>query len=261
MSIADRLFGRLAAWEPLLRQRRAAATARIVKPALWPASHGVVSFAFDDVPSSAWTVGGRVLAAAGAKATYYIAGGIHRLPPAAGTPWHGPDDLDAIHAAGHEIACHGFDHRSALLVSARAFEASLRRNAAFLAGSLGCPWPRSFAYPYGDVALGAKRVAARAFRSARGTDWGLNEGRFDLAQLKAVGLETRTAARLDLPALAAQAAERRSWLILYTHDVQPEPTPWGCTPQTLEAALRTVLDAGLQILTVGQAAELAREAA
>ena len=30
------------------------------------------------------------------------------------------------------------------------------------------------------------------------------------------------------------AVRRRAWLILYTHDVTEQPSPWGCTPQSLE---------------------------
>jgi hypothetical protein len=38
--------------------------------------------------------------------------------------------------------------------------------------------------------------------------------------------------------------------LLYTHDVREDPSPFGCTPALLEAAVLLALETGCQIATV-----------
>ena len=38
-------------------------------------------------------------------------------------------------------------------------------------------------------------------------------------------------------ALIGDCARRGGWLIFYTHDVTPTPSPWGCSPGLFAAAL------------------------
>ena len=52
--------------------------------------------------------------------------------------------------------------------------------------------------------------------------------------------------------LIEQNAERKSWLIFYTHDVQELPSPWGCTPGLLKQIVCASLDSGTRIVTVGE---------
>ena len=53
--------------------------------------------------------------------------------------------------------------------------------------------------------------------------------------------------------LILENAKRKSWLIFYTHDVRPEPSRYGCTPELLEAAVSSAVHSGSRILTVREA--------
>ena len=77
--------------------------------------------------------------------------------------------------------------------------------------------------------------------------------RTDRNQLPAVGIEGpegETVARKWL----AQAKARSAWLILYTHDVRPEPSPWGCTPEVLARLLDQAVADGFDVVTVREGA-------
>jgi hypothetical protein len=53
--------------------------------------------------------------------------------------------------------------------------------------------------------------------------------------------------------LIEENARRKSWLIFYTHDVQPQPSPWGCTADLLRATVSCAVQSGSRILTVQDA--------
>lgn len=209
----------------------------------------MLSVCFDDFPKSAWEVGGRILRDHGARATYFVCGGLCGTR-FAGNVMYDEHDLAAIHHEGHELGCHTYDHISPLRRSARSLFESCDRNARFIAERLGDVRLVSFAYPYGDATLSAKRRAPRAFACARGVDAGLNQGRLDLMQLKAVGLETRLGGAEFVLRYLAAAARERAWLIVFSHDVSETPNRFGCTPTELALVLATARKTGLEILTV-----------
>ncbi len=53
-------------------------------------------------------------------------------------------------------------------------------------------------------------------------------------------------------ALELAELNRRSngWLIFYTHDVRPSPSKFGCTPELLEALVKSVVEDGCRIMKV-----------
>jgi peptidoglycan/xylan/chitin deacetylase (PgdA/CDA1 family) len=210
---------------------------------------GMMSISFDDFPKTAWTEGGRVLRDHGLLATYYVSGGLCSTV-FDGEQMYDATDLEPIHAEGHEIGCHTFDHRSCLRMSSAEFERTMRDNQAFVNKHLGDVRFASFAFPYGHTSASAKRIAVRRFSSARGVDQSVNVGRIDLGQLKAVGLETGKRRLEDVERYIARAAAERAWLIVYTHDVQDRPSTYGCRPEQLDRLLRTAKAAGLEILPV-----------
>jgi peptidoglycan/xylan/chitin deacetylase (PgdA/CDA1 family) len=212
---------------------------------------GVLSVSFDDFPATAWTEAGPVLAGYGVKATYYVAGGL------CGTvqldrPQFESRHLQEAHAAGHEIGCHSFGHTSVLALGP-ALDDSLDRNAAWVAERLDGHRMATFAYPFGDWSLAAKRRLKRRFRSARGVRDGVNHGRSDRAGLLAVGLEKRRIPGYDFEALAQKAADAGGWLIAYGHDVSDDPTDYGCTVRDVERLLLAAKNAGLRVLPVAAA--------
>lgn len=215
-------------------------------------ARGTFSLSFDDIPVTAWTEAGPILAQHGVKATYYVCGGL-----AGGTnldlPQFETEHLQALFEAGHEVGCHTYEHVCVLDLSASALEASLARNAAWVAERLDGHEMTSFAYPFGDVSLAAKPVIAKRFGLGRGVRDGLNAGKADRANLQAIGLESRRLPGYDLEALMAETAARRGWLIAYGHDVMDRPTPYGCRPEDLDRVLRLARSAGLEIAPVGAA--------
>ena len=60
--------------------------------------------------------------------------------------------------------------------------------------------------------------------------------------------DRRTATRLD------RAADRKAWLSLYTHDVQAEPSPWGCTPEALGRLADAAKARGFDVVTAAEGA-------
>ena len=108
----------------------------------------VASIVFDDFARSAWTEGGQILQAAGARGTYFVSGS-YCGRDADGIKYFEPDDLVAAHSNGHEIACHTFDHRTVSNLPDAEIEESLRRNQDFIRGVLGDVIMTSFAFPTG----------------------------------------------------------------------------------------------------------------
>ena len=152
---------------------------------------------------------------------------------------------------GHEIGCHSFHHLDCGQAKAGEIEREVQLNYERLA-EFAVRRPRTFAYPYGDVSLDAKKVAARKFRAARALHRGVIEDGCDLNQLPAVGVEGASG-EVRAAKWLKRAAAKKAWLILYTHDVSETPSPWGCTPGALESLLAQANALGFEIATVSDA--------
>ena len=231
-------------------RRRAARYLDVEAVEIAPAK-GVFSLSFDDIPASAWTEAGPILAGHGVKATYYVCGGL-----AGGRNMDRDqfevEHLQALYAAGHEVGCHTFGHTSALRMDAEALRLSLDANAAWVAERLDGYRMTTFAWPFGDATVGAKGVVRERFALGRGVRDGINVGREDRALIKSIGLESRRLPVYDLEGLMAETAERRGWLTAYGHDVSDRPTDYGCTPDDLDRVLRAAKAAGLEVRPVAE---------
>lgn len=232
-------------------RRRAARYLDIDAVTIAPAT-GVFSLSFDDIPETAWTEAGPILAEHGIKATYYVCGGLE-----SGWNMERPqfrtEHLQALHAAGHEVGCHTFGHTSVLRMDAEAMRLSLEANAAWVAARLDGHRMTTFAYPFGDATLQAKRIIRSRFALGRGVRDGVNAGREDRGLIKSIGLESRRLPHYDLEAMMAEAAASKGWLTAYGHDVSDRPTDYGCTPDDLDRVLRAAKGAGLEVLPIGEA--------
>lgn len=211
----------------------------------------MLSFSFDDAPLTAATTGARLLEARGLRGTYYVSAGLSGQDAPMGV-CAGADDYRRLAEAGHEIACHTFSHLDCGRASAAQASAEADQNAAALA-DWGVSQLVSFAYPYGDVAPGPKGALAGRFSTLRGLHHGIIEKGTDLNQAPAVGIEGENgeaAARRWMD----EALVRKAWLILYTHDVAPLRSPWGCTPDGFAKIIDEALEAGFEVGTVGEVA-------
>jgi peptidoglycan/xylan/chitin deacetylase (PgdA/CDA1 family) len=234
------------------KMRRRAGRYLDVRAEMIQPARGVLSLSFDDIPASAWLEAGPILAEHGVKATYYVCGGLsggRNLD----LPQFETEHLQALHEAGHEVGCHTYEHVSTLTLSPAELEASLARNAAWVSERLDDYQMLSFAYPFGDCALGAKPVIDRRFLCGRGVRDGINAGRVDRNLLQAVGLESRRLPGYDLEQLVANTAASKGWLIAYGHDVSDAPTPYGCRPEDIDRLIRLAKAADLDIQPVAAA--------
>jgi peptidoglycan/xylan/chitin deacetylase (PgdA/CDA1 family) len=231
-----------------LRRRIARRFAR--RPARVELERPMVSFSFDDAPATSADAGAALLEAAGAKGTWFICAGTLGQQGPMGVNL-GPDAVGKLAAAGHEIACHTYSHLDCGKASPGEVAGDVARNAvAFQA--LGLPAPSTFAYPYGEVSIGAKQALGGRFSLLRALHHGLVETGCDLNQAPAIGLEGSLGEAV-LPTWIKEARRRKAWLIVYTHDVRPDPSPWGCTPKALGGMIETVLKAGFDIVPVAEA--------
>jgi peptidoglycan/xylan/chitin deacetylase (PgdA/CDA1 family) len=217
--------------------------------------HGpIVTITFDDFPRTASTTGATIVERFGARATYYVAMSLMNQKNDLGDQF-GYADLISLMARGHEIASHTFSHLSARRTAYDVFSKDFARGETALLETLGIRASGNFAYPYGDATFESKKNLGPRLPSSRGTCGGLNSPEVDLNLLHANSLYggiSRAAAAQKL--ILGNQAEK-SWLIFYTHDVAAKPSPFGCTPELLEAVC-AFASARARLMTVAQVIRL-----
>ena len=220
------------------------------RPARVRLERPLLTLSFDDAPATAATTGAAILEARGLKGTYFFASGIAGQDSPFGV------NASTLHArrlakSGHEIACHTYSHLDCGKADAAAIANDVAYNTRALA-DLGLR-TETFAYPYGDVSPAAKRAIGDRFSLLRALHHGVVETGSDLNQAPAVGIEGphgETLARRWLQT----AADRKAWLILFTHDVCDAPSPFGCTPEALERLVDQALALGFEVVTAAEGA-------
>lgn len=227
--------------------RRKWVQARVARPASIKLDHGALSICFDDFPQSAATNGARILERYGVRGTFYAAAGLAGQDGACGMNFT-PSDLGRLAAAGHEIGCHTFSHADCAQRDAYDSLHDLARNRDALRALGHHGELNALAYPYGETSLALKSSLPPRYLSARGISPGLNQGRVDLAHLRAFPLygDDLSAALLALRA----AAHRKAWMIAYTHDVSDTPSPYGVTCAALDRLVAAAREAQVHIAPV-----------
>jgi peptidoglycan/xylan/chitin deacetylase (PgdA/CDA1 family) len=215
----------------------------------------LVSFTFDDFPRTAYLVGGSILGRYGARGTYYAACGLMSARNLPGEQFRA-EDADSLLEQGHELASHTFSHISCRSVSCDEFCEDVKAGCKAVEELSGIR-SRNFAYPFGHVTLAAKRSLGASLTSARSVFPGCNGPEADLNLLRANSLYGDLDELKGIEELVAENIERNSWLIFYTHDVQAQPSAFGCTPALFEAAVAHATYTGCRILTVQEALEAA----
>jgi len=237
--------------------RRKALCALARRDVLISSDRPLISFSFDDFPRTALTVGGTILQEAGVHGTYYVALGLINTLNHLGPHFSKEDLLDLL-ATGHELASHTYSHASARTAGLTNYAHDVEKGYQALAGTLGLNASRQFAYPYGEITLRVKRTIGPKMQSCRGIYPGLNGPHVDLNLLRANHLYGDTSQFAAAEALIKQNSWGKSWLIFYTHDVQQNPSPYGCTPALLEQVVRTAVTSGARIATVAEVIALAQ---
>jgi peptidoglycan/xylan/chitin deacetylase (PgdA/CDA1 family) len=246
---ADRsLFGKL---------RRRIARAVTTKPArLENLRRPLLTVSFDDAPVSAAENGAGVLGKYGAKGTYFISADLCGKESHLGR-YTTADDIQALAALGHEIACHTFTHLDCGRAGNADIEADIARNQAALQ-EMGLPASQTFAYPYGDVSPAGKKVLNERYLAARALHHGLITTGGDLNQAPAVGIEGPCGEQTAYDWMLKAAKTPSSWLVLYTHDVRETPSDWGCTPEVLDRILAKAREMRFDIVTFAEGARMAQ---
>jgi len=217
----------------------------------------LVSFTFDDAAATACTTGAALLEQFHARGTFYICGGKCGKPSPTGR-LAAAEQLKALHAKGHEIACHSYSHMPVVGISRQALASDLDRNRFFLQGILGNIPISNFAYPYGDISFATKRYLGGRYDSCRALTPGVNADVADLGVLKCNALEQTSIGRQGVSHLITEAVRRNGWLLFASHDVEDMPSQYGVRPELVTFALRSALAAGCRLVTVAQALRILR---
>ncbi|HME34273.1 MAG TPA: polysaccharide deacetylase family protein [Candidatus Sulfotelmatobacter sp.] len=209
----------------------------------------IVSFTFDDFPRTAYSTGGAILEAHGARGTYYATVGLMNVTNELGELFVA-DDLGPLLENGHELGSQTFHHSSCRSVSLAAFRSDVQEGMKAVEQVTGHN-STNFAYPYGHVTLRSKKTLGPAMSSSRSVIPGFNGPEIDLNLLKANRLYGDIEQSEHVEDLILQNQKQKTWLIFYTHDVRPSPSEYGCTPALLEFAVSCAAKSGSRILTVG----------
>jgi peptidoglycan/xylan/chitin deacetylase (PgdA/CDA1 family) len=193
-------------------------------PRTLPGGGPAVALTFDDGPHPRGTPAVlEALAAAGARATFFLVGEQVRRSPAL---------AQEIVTAGHTVALHGDTHRLQLSLTPRALADDLDRGHATIAEVTGVA-PRHYRPPFGifspaGLAIVRRRGWAPLLWSRWGHDWRLH----------------RTPGQI-----AAELTERlapRDVLLLHDADDYSQPGCWQRTVAALPAVLAEIERRGLE---------------
>lgn len=220
----------------------------------------LISFTFDDFPRTALLAGGSILKNYGVAGTYYVALGLlgRHDEPSGSTCVH--EDLPALLEQGHELGSHTFSHCHSWDTKTAIFEDSIIQNRQALSELLPGADFKSFSYPISDPRPMTKWKAGKHFSSCRAGGQILNVGTADLNQLAAFFLEKSRDRIQVVKDLIDENRKVRGWLIFATHDVAPNPSPYGCTPEFFENVVRYAVNSDALVLPVVKALEVIRGA-
>lgn len=229
----------------------------------------IVSFTFDDFPRSAFVQAGPILKRYGGAGTYYASFGLMGKKSDLGQMYQ-RDDLKELVDLGHELGCHTFGHCHSWNTPSDIYDRAIVENREALAEALPGVSFQTFAYPHSAPRLAVKKVTAKYFRCCRGG--GMRPGRYlhrhtaggqtfnsgwtDLNYLCAFFLEKSRDNPQVVKSLIDQNARSNGWLIFATHDVCPNPSPFGCTPDFFEQVVDWSSASGARILPVVNALEM-----
>jgi peptidoglycan/xylan/chitin deacetylase (PgdA/CDA1 family) len=215
----------------------------------------IISFTFDDAPKSAFNSGCEILMSHGARATFFVSLGLLGSQSEVGTIATSDDLLRAV-KEDNELGCHTFDHLDAWQTSTDKFIESVLKNKQAIDTIIPGMKLRTFAYPISEPRPAIKYQLDNYFVCCRGGGQAPNIGMADLNMLKAYFLDKR--AKVDITSVRRVIDYNnscRGWLIFATHDVNDNPSPYGCTQKFFRAVVEYAACSGALILPVGKAWE------
>ncbi len=197
----------------------------------------VISFTFDDVPKTAVTNGVKILNYYNKKGTFYISLSLLGGYSDVGLPILDLDDLEKLISNGHEIGDHTFSHLKAFDVTDEEYKNSIIINQERMEILFPGYKFTSFAYPFGALTPFKKKIVKRFYKVARGIEEGYNNTIFDSMLLKSFHLAGDKNKFEFYKRIIDKSVEHPSWLIFFTHEVQSNPTEFGCDQHLFELIL------------------------
>ena len=216
-------------------------------------SEAIFSFTFDDVPNSAFTNGASILKKYGYTGTYYVSLAFFEKNGIDGV-YSDPKHLFEVIQDNGELACHSFSHIHLYSSTRNQIIADLERNQKKINELIPNYKFTNFSYPYGEQTLPVKRFIMDKYKSARGVKMGINYNPVDLSNLKILPLEEGIKLE-NIFLMIDKAVEERGWLIFCAHDVQKNPSEFGCSISYFESVVKYCFKKKLEVQTIRKVLE------
>jgi len=214
----------------------------------------VVSFTFDDVPRSAVVNGESILRKYNFSGTYYIAVEHMRR--------HGFDFdqadcrlLQQIVECGGELGSHTYSHLHFFRSNREEIISDLEKNQEVIENFLPGYKFEHFSYPFGEQSSAGRAIIKNRFKSGRSVYDGINVDETDLNCLKGVRLYESIVPEKIIDKIN-KAIEAKAWIIFYTHDVEPNPSKYGCSPAYFEAIVKYCFEKNLKVLPINRVLDM-----
>ncbi|ACT59649.1 polysaccharide deacetylase family protein [Hirschia baltica] len=211
-----------------------------------------VSYTFDDFPMSAVN-GADILESHDGHAAFYACTKMIGTHGAYGDMYDIKTMLD-LENRGHEIGAHTHSHLDCAQSKRETVLNDIDANISALMEAGLKKRPTSFAYPYGETLFDTKKEVFKKFDLCRGILPGINVGKVDLAQLRCFELNENPATRIRAINAIEEAGKTGGWVIIFTHDVSPQPTAYGTTTGIVEELCQLSKAAGATLSTPTEAA-------
>jgi len=216
----------------------------------WVQINPWISFTFDDFPRSAFLRGGKILESYRIRGSFYASLGLMGRGSPSGTLFT-LEDLREIIDKRHEIGSHTYDHLEAWGTSAPVFMKAIIENQETMQRLFPNYVLRTLSYPIAQPHPKIKKLAAKCFDGCRGGGQTFNSGKLDLNLLKSCFIDKRNREDIGYFAkLIRMNTAANGWLIFSTHDIEENPSDYGCRPELLEKIIKTAVDSRATILPV-----------
>ena len=215
-----------------------------------PSNFKQISFTFDDVPDSAFINAQPILDKYQFKGTFYLSLSFLDTDNQNENLYNKDHILNCL-SNDHELGCHTYNHIHFYEDSNPKFvQNNLNINQEKL-NELGIQKTfQNFSYPYGEQTRKSKKIISKKFNSARSIDHGINKGKIDLHNLKAVKLYEGLHSVDRIFSILEDFNKTGCWLIFNTHDVQSNYSKYGCSPKYFEQIIQKCEELNIDIKTI-----------
>lgn len=217
-----------------------------------------ITVTFDDGWESVYTEAMPLLQKYGIPTTQYVLSG-EKIEAEPGYMTYA--QMERMHQAGHELACHSVDHPDLTTLGKDTLANQLTTCKSFLEEKFNIK-VREFASPYGAINRTTTEAIKQVYRSSRNTAGDITTNgvddqdvvvktNFDRYNITAITIRRETT-ESQLKAAIDYATKHNGWLVLNYHQVETGDTRYGLDPATFETQLRTISEANARIVTMGQ---------